>query len=216
MFERFTLTARLAVENAKTEAVSLGHHQVGTEHLLLGLITTQGQSGHAFEELGVDIEDARKAAVVVAGTGEDDAQLPLTFTLQAKHALELALREALSLGNNYIGAEHLLLGVVRAHERVADKMLLEMEIDAQAVRNQVIHQLSKPENGRPSELDADDPVLLSAAERMAQLRARPKVVDALESKIRPVVEGSGDEAALKALDEVLRLARTSQGASRSF
>jgi ATP-dependent Clp protease ATP-binding subunit ClpC len=143
MFERFTERARLVVVLAQDEARALGHDYIGTEHLLLGLLREQeGVAAHVLEALGADIDDARARVAAIVGRGEGVVRGQVPFTPRAKKVLELSLKEALSLGNNYIGTEHILLGLVRENEGIGARVLLDMGIEGKEVRDAVIRMLS--------------------------------------------------------------------------
>src|SRR6058998_2601531 len=130
MFERFTERARQVVVLAQEEARTLKHNYIGTEHILLGLLR---------EEEGLAARVVR-----IVGSGEEVTSGQIPFTPRAKKVLELALREALSLGHNYIGTEHILLGLVRENEGVAARILLDFDADSEKIRNEVIRMLSGP------------------------------------------------------------------------
>src|SRR5665648_335579 len=148
MFERFTERARQVVVLAQEEARALKHNYIGTEHLLLGLLREEeGVAARVLDGLEVSVEEVRAAVVRIVGSGEESPQGQIPFTPRAKKVLELALREALSLGHNYIGTEHILLGLVRENEGVAARILLDS--DAEKIRNEVIRMLSGP-GGRRS------------------------------------------------------------------
>src|ERR687887_587345 len=126
MFERFTERARQVVVLAQEEARTLKHNYIGTEHILLGLLREEeGLAARVLESLDITVERVR-----------------------AKVVLELALREALSLGHNYIGTEHILLGLVRENEGVAARILLDFDADSEKIRNEVIRMLSGPGSRR--------------------------------------------------------------------
>jgi ATP-dependent Clp protease ATP-binding subunit ClpC len=145
MFERFTERARQVVVLAQDEARALGHNHIGTEHLLLGLIREeQGLAVRVLSDLGVTLNEMRVEVERITGRGEavETGQIP--FTPRAKKVLELSLRESLSLGHNYIGTEHLLLGLVRDREGVAAQILAARGLDADRVRDAVIERLGGP------------------------------------------------------------------------
>ncbi len=145
MFERFTERARQVVVLAQEEARSLKHNYIGTEHLLLGLLREdEGVAARVFEKLDISVEEVRAAVVRIVGSGEEIPQGQIPFTPRAKKVLELALREALSLGHNYIGTEHILLGLIREEEGVATRILLDLDADPEKVRAEVMHLLSGP------------------------------------------------------------------------
>ena len=143
MFERFTESARQVVVLAQDEARELKHNYLGTEHLLLGLIREEsGVAATVLMSFGITIEDVRAQVERLIGEGDEVTGGQIPFTPRAKKVLELALREALSLGHNYVGTEHILLGIVRENEGVAARILLDYDAVAEAVRNRVIEQLS--------------------------------------------------------------------------
>ncbi len=145
MFERFTERARQVVVFAQEEARALKHNYIGTEHLLLGLLREEeGVAARVLDDFDVSIEEVRAAVVQVVGSGEEAPQGQIPFTPRAKKVLELALREALSLGHSYIGTEHILLGLVREEEGVAARILLGSEVEAEKVRGEVMRFLSSP------------------------------------------------------------------------
>ncbi len=147
MFERFTERARDVVVLAQQEARELKHNYIGTEHILLGLLRErEGLAARALESLGVSFEGALEQLVRIVGSGEEVTSGEIPFTPRAKKILELALREALALGHNYVGTEHLLLGLVRENEGVASRILLDFDIDSEKIRTTVIGMLPGPDN----------------------------------------------------------------------
>jgi hypothetical protein len=149
MFERFTERARQVVVLAQEEARSLKHHYIGTEHILLGLLREQeGLAARVLQELGVTLEPARAQIARSVGAGEEESPGQIPFTPRAKKVLELALREAKSLGHGQIGTEHILLGLVREGDGLASRiLLLHFGVDSERVRNAVIRAL--PGSGPP-------------------------------------------------------------------
>ena len=145
MFERFTERARQVVVLAQEEARILKHNYIGTEHILLGLLREEeGLAARVLESLDITVERVRAQVVRIVGSGEEVTSGQIPFTPRAKKVLELALREALSLGHNYIGTEHILLGLVRENEGVAARILLDFDADSEKIRNEVIRMLSGP------------------------------------------------------------------------
>src|SRR6478736_3788953 len=145
MFERFTERARQVVVLAQEEARTLRHNYIGTEHILLGLLREEeGLAARVLESLDITVERVRSQVVRIVGSGEEVTSGQIPFTPRAKKVLELALREALSLGHNYIGTEHILLGLVRENEGVAARILLDFDADSDKIRNEVIRMLSGP------------------------------------------------------------------------
>src|SRR5690349_20319258 len=151
MFERFTERARQVVVLAQEEARILKHNYIGTEHILLGLLREEeGLAARVLESLDITVERVRAQVVRIVGSGEEVTSGQIPFTPRAKKVLELALREALSLGHNYIGTEHILLGLVRENEGVAARILLDFAADSEKIRNEVIRMLSGPGGRRSS------------------------------------------------------------------
>ncbi len=145
MFERFTERARQVVVLAQEEARSLSHNYIGTEHILLGLLREEeGLAARVLDSLNITIERTRQQVVRIIGRGEEVTAGQIPFTPRAKNVLELALREALSLGHNYIGTEHILLGLIREGEGVGARILLNFNADPEVIRNEVVRLLSEP------------------------------------------------------------------------
>ena len=143
LFERFTDRARRVVVLAQEEARLLSHSYIGTEHILLGLIHEgEGVAAKALESLGISLEAVRAQVEEIIGQGGSSPSGHIPFTPRAKKVLELSLREALQLGHNYIGTEHILLGLIREGEGVAAQVLVKLGADLGRVRQQVIQLLS--------------------------------------------------------------------------
>ncbi|MCL1692360.1 MAG: ATP-dependent Clp protease ATP-binding subunit [Actinomycetia bacterium] len=143
MFERFTDRARRVVVLAQEEARLLNHNYIGTEHILLGLIHEgEGVAARALESMGISLESVRSQVVEIIGQGSQAPSGHIPFTPRAKKVLELSLREALQLGHNYIGTEHILLGLIREGEGVAAQVLQQLGADLPKVRQTVIQLLS--------------------------------------------------------------------------
>ncbi|WP_084543755.1 ATP-dependent Clp protease ATP-binding subunit [Boudabousia marimammalium] len=143
MFERFTDRARRVVVLAQDEARGLNHNYIGTEHLLLGLISEgKGVAAKALESMDISLEGVRAQVEEIIGRGTTEVSGHIPFTPRGKKVFELSLREALQLGHNYIGTEHLLLGLLREGEGVASQVLVNMGADLSAVRNAVMQLLS--------------------------------------------------------------------------
>ena len=143
MFERFTDRARRVVVLAQEEARMLNHNYIGTEHILLGLIHEgEGVAAKGLEALGISLEAVRAQVEEIIGQGQQAPSGHIPFTPRAKKVLELSLREALQLGHNYIGTEHILLGLIREGEGVAAQVLVKLGADLNRVRQQVIQLLS--------------------------------------------------------------------------
>jgi ATP-dependent Clp protease ATP-binding subunit ClpC len=143
MFERFTDRARRVVVLAQEEARLLNHNYIGTEHILLGLIHEgEGVAAMALESLGISLEAVRAQVEEIIGQGQSAPTEHIPFTPRAKKVLELSLREATQLGHNYIGTEHILLGLIREGEGVAAQVLVKLGADLSRVRQQIIQLLS--------------------------------------------------------------------------
>jgi ATP-dependent Clp protease ATP-binding subunit ClpC len=149
VFERFTDRARRVVVLAQEEARLLNHNYIGTEHILLGLIHEgEGVAAKALESLGISLEAVRAQVEEIIGHGGSTPSGHIPFTPRAKKVLELSLREALQLGHNYIGTEHILLGLIREGEGVAAQVLVKLGADLSRVRQQVIQLLSGYSGGK--------------------------------------------------------------------
>jgi ATP-dependent Clp protease ATP-binding subunit ClpC len=145
VFERFTERARQVVVLAQEEARTLKHNYIGTEHILLGLLREEkGLAARVLETLDITVERVRAQVVAIVGSGEEVTSGQIPFTPRAKKVLEMALREALSIGHNYIGTEHILLGLVRENEGVAARILLDFDANSEKIRNRVLHMLGEP------------------------------------------------------------------------
>ncbi len=143
LFERFTERGRRVVVLAHEEARGLKHNYIGTEHILLGLLREQeGLAARVLESLDITVERVREQVVQIVGPGEEATTGQIPFTPRAKKVLELANREALSLGH-YIGTEHVLLGLLRESEGVAVRILLDLNADAEKIRASTIALVSR-------------------------------------------------------------------------
>ncbi|NJC74029.1 NDP-hexose 4-ketoreductase, partial [Planosporangium thailandense] len=159
MFERFTDRARRVVVLAQEEARMLNHNYIGTEHILLGLVHEgegvqggEGVAAQALESLGISLEGVRQQVEEIIGHGgprTPGGDIP--FTPRAKKVLELSLREALQLGHNYIGTEHILLGLIREGEGLAAQVLIRLGADLNMVRHRVIRLLAGYQGKEPAE-----------------------------------------------------------------
>jgi ATP-dependent Clp protease ATP-binding subunit ClpA len=157
MFERFSGPARGVVVLANEEARLLGHSYIGTEHILLGLIRDQnGAAARALGSLGVRLDAVRQRVDEIIGQGGPSPSGHIPFTPRAKKVLELALREALQLGHNYIGTEHLLLGLLREGEGVACQVLTALGVDLAVARARVVQMLSEDAGGSSEALSGED------------------------------------------------------------
>ena len=200
MFERFTDRARRVVVLAQEEARMLNHNYIGTEHILLGLIHEgEGVAAKALESLGISLEGVRSQVEEIIGQGQQAPSGHIPFTPRAKKVLELSLREALQLGHNYIGTEHILLGLIREGEGVAAQVLVKLGADLNRVRQQVIQLLSgyqgkEPQAaGGPAEGTPSTSLVLDQFGRNLTQAAR-------ESKLDPVI---GREKEIERVMQVL-------------
>jgi ATP-dependent Clp protease ATP-binding subunit ClpC len=163
MFERFTDRARRVVVLAQEEARMLDHNYIGTEHILLGLSHEgEGVAAKALESLGIRLEAVRQQVEEIIGRGQHAPSGHIPFTPRAKKVLELSLREALQLSHNYIGTEHILLGLIREGDGVAARVLVRLGADLNRVRQQVI-QLVGTSSGEESAAPSGGETLESAA-----------------------------------------------------
>ena len=195
MFERFTDRARRVVVLAQEEARMLSHNYIGTEHILLGLIhQDEGVAAKALESLGISLEVARAQVEEIKGQGQQAPSGRVPFTPRAKKVLELSLREALQLGHNYIGTEHILLGLIREGEGVAAQVLVKLGADLNRVRQQVIQLLSDREGS------ADPHQPQPAARASSQAMRRYQV----EVQFELFGEGDQLETAVRRTHEALR------------
>jgi ATP-dependent Clp protease ATP-binding subunit ClpC len=184
MFERFTDRARRVVVLAQEEARMLNHNYIGTEHILLGLIHEgEGVAAKALESLGISLEAVRSQVEEIIGQGQAAPTGHIPFTPRAKKVLELSLREALQLGHNYIGTEHILLGLIREGEGVAAQVLQKLGADLNRVRQQVIQLLqgyAGKGEGQPGEQAPQGSMVLDQFGRNLTSLAR-------EAKLDPVI-----------------------------
>ncbi len=186
MFERFTERARQVVVLAQDEARALKHNYIGTEHILLGLLREEeGLAARVLESLDITVEEVRAQVARIVGQGDEVTTGQIPFTPRAKKVLELALREALSLGHNYIGTEHILLGLVRENEGVAARILLDFDADAEKIRNEIIRMLSGP--GRRQQGGAAAQGEKSKSSKLLDQFGRNLTKLAAEGKLDPVV-----------------------------
>ena len=182
MFERFTDRARRVVVLAQEHSRMLGHSYNGTEHLLLGLIYEgEGVASRALKALGIEGKDVIREINEIIGTGTTPPSGHIPFTPRAKKVLELSLREALQLGHNYIGTEHLLLGLIREGEGVAAQVLVKLGADLNGTRAKVIELLNgyaQAAREKADRLPVDEKSLyVQAREIDAEGHERPRVYD---------------------------------------
>jgi ATP-dependent Clp protease ATP-binding subunit ClpC len=200
VFERFTERARQVVVLAQEEARILKHNYIGTEHILLGLLREEeGLAARVLESLDITVERVRAQVVRIVGSGEEVTSGQIPFTPRAKKVLELALREALSLGHNYIGTEHILLGLVRENEGVAARILLDFDADSEKIRNEVIRMLSGP-GGRQRGAQAGQQGEGKKSSKLLDQFGRNLTKLASEGKLDPVV---GREVEIERIMQIL-------------
>jgi ATP-dependent Clp protease ATP-binding subunit ClpC len=162
----------------------LKHNYIGTEHILLGLLREEeGLAARVLESLDITVEEVRAQVARIVGQGDEVTTGQIPFTPRAKKVLELALREALSLGHNYIGTEHILLGLVRENEGVAARILLDFDADAEKIRNEIIRMLSGP--GRRSRAAGRAPGEKSKSSKLLDQFGRNLTKLAAEAKLDP-------------------------------
>ncbi|AUI50744.1 ATP-dependent Clp protease ATP-binding subunit [Arthrobacter crystallopoietes] len=188
MFERFTDRARRVVVLAQEEARMLNHNYIGTEHILLGLIHEgEGVAAKALEFLGVSLNGVREQVQEIIGQGQQAPSGHIPFTPRAKKVLELSLREALQLGHNYIGTEHILLGLIREGEGVATQVLVKLGADLNRVRQQVIQLLSGYQGKEPVSASGQQQEGTPAGSVVLDQFGRNLTQAARESKLDPVI-----------------------------
>jgi ATP-dependent Clp protease ATP-binding subunit ClpC len=197
MFERFTERARKVVVLAQEEARHFNHNYIGTEHLLLGLLREdEGVAARALSSLNVTLDEVREQVESIVGYGEEGTGGQAPFTPRSKKVLELALREALQLGHNYIGTEHILLGLVRESEGVAARVLSNLDVDPDKVRREVVRMLGggRAQRGRGGEAGGARGGVETKRPKTRQLDqyGRNLTSYAEEEKLDPVI-GRGQE-----------------------
>jgi ATP-dependent Clp protease ATP-binding subunit ClpC len=176
VFERFTDRGRQVVVLAQEEARLLNHNYIGTEHILLGLVHEgQGVASEALLSLGISLEAVRSQVEEIIGQGQAAPTGHIPFTPRAKKVLELSLREALQLGHDYIGTEHILLGLIREGEGVAAQVLQKLGADLNRVRQQVI-QLLQGYAAPQHPIEASE--VTARLERLGEIEERAKAVAA--------------------------------------
>jgi ClpA/ClpB-like protein len=207
MFERFTDRARRVVVLAQDEARRLNHNYIGTEHILLGLIhEDEGVAARALQSLGVNLEAVRQQVEEIIGRGQQALSGHIPFTPRAKKVLELSLRESLQLGHNYIGTEHILLGLIREGDGVAAQVLARLGADMNRVREQVIQLLQ----GHQAEEPASDPFVARELRLLPAVKTR---LEAVEERLTAIEQGVGMVPDTSELDEQIEIVRTEKEAA---
>ncbi|PJJ65612.1 ATP-dependent Clp protease ATP-binding subunit [Compostimonas suwonensis] len=188
MFERFTDRARRVVVLAQEEAKMLNHNYIGTEHILLGLIHEgEGVAAKALESLGISLDAVREQVQDIIGQGQQQPTGHIPFTPRAKKVLELSLREALQLGHNYIGTEHILLGLIREGEGVAAQVLVKLGADLNRVRQQVIQLLSGYQGKEQVAVGGNEQAGQQAGSQILDQFGRNLTQAARDNKLDPVI-----------------------------
>ncbi len=188
MFERFTDRARRVIVLAQDEAKLLNHNYIGTEHLLLGLIHEgEGVAAKALEQLGITLQAAREQVVEIMGQGQQVPTGHIPFSPRAKRVLELSLREALQMNHNYIGTEHILLGLVREGEGVASQVLLKLGADLNRVRSTVIQLLAGYQGKEASMAGAPEAGPEKSSSQVLDQFGRNLTQAARENRLDPVI-----------------------------
>jgi ATP-dependent Clp protease ATP-binding subunit ClpC len=210
VFERFTDRARRVVVQAQEEARMLNHNYIGTEHILLGLIHEgEGVAARALESLGISLEAVRRQVEEIIGPGQHAPSGQIPFTPRAEKVLELTSREAQQLGHNYIGTEHILLGLIREGEGVAAQVLVQLGADLNRIRQQVIQLL----HGYQGEEPADYGRRLGKrvrTRRMADALAR---IDSLDRRLAAIERWVGMRPDLDDVDQEIAQVRRDKEAA---
>src|ERR1700742_3850093 len=201
MFERFTDRARRVVVLAQEEARMLNHNYIGTEHILLGLIHEgEGVAAKALESLGISLEAVRQQVEEIIGQGQQAPSGHIPFTPRAKKVLELSLREALQLGHNYIGTEHILLGLIREGDGVAAQVLVKLGADLNRVRQQVIQLLHGDQGKEPASATSGSTESAPSTSLVLDQFGRNLTQGAREGKLDPII---GREKEIERVMQVL-------------
>jgi len=210
VFERYTDRARRVVVLAQEEATMLGHNYIGTEHILLGLIhEDEGVAAKALESLGISLQAVRQQVEEVIGQGQQPLSGHFPFTPRANKVLELALREAQQLGHNYIGTEHILLGLIREGEGVAAQILVKLGADLDRVRQQVIQLL----HSHPGKDLADSGPRRGKRARARLLNDAAARIDALDRRLAAIERWVGMRPGLDDVDEEIAHVRREKEAA---
>jgi ATP-dependent Clp protease ATP-binding subunit ClpA len=207
MFQRFTDRARRVVVLAQDEARRLGHNYIGTEHLLLGLIREgEGVAAKALEALGISLDTVRQQVEQIIGQGQQAPSGHIPFTPRAKKVLELSLRESQQMGHNYIGTEHILLGLIHPGDGVARQVLVKLGADPNHVRQQVIRLLQ--------EHSAEESVSArSAAQELRLLPAVKSRLEAAEQRLTTIEQRVGTGPDTSDLDGQIEIVRIEKAAA---
>jgi ATP-dependent Clp protease ATP-binding subunit ClpC len=217
MFERFTDQARQVVTLAQEEARMLDHDYVGTEHLLLSLIQADdGMAARALASLGISLTAVRQQVEEIMGQGKKsapDAHLP--FTPRAKKVLEFSLREALQLGHNYIGTEHILLGLIREGQGIAARVLVKLGADLSRVRQEVIMLVAEAsrEEDQPQTERGARRVRLARGPDSGRLAEAITRIESMDSRLSAIEQRVGTGPAIAELDQQITQLRRDREAA---
>jgi len=207
MFERFTDRARRVVVLAQDEARRLNHNYIGTEHILLGLIHEgEGVAARALQSLGISLEAVRQQVEEIIGRGQQAPSGHIPFTPRAKKVLELSLRESLQLGHNYIGTEHILLGLIREGDGVAAQVLVRLGADLNRVRQHVIQLLHEHSAEEP----VSDPFVARELRLLPAVKTR---LEAVEQRLTAIEQHVGTKPDTSDLDEQIAQVRREKEAA---
>jgi ATP-dependent Clp protease ATP-binding subunit ClpA len=210
VFERFTDRAHRVVVLAQEEARRLNHNYLGTEHILLGLVGEgEGVAARALESLGISLQAVRQQVEEIIGQGQQAPSGHIPFTPRAKKVLELASREALQLGHNYVGTEHILLGLVREGEGVAAQVLVKLGADLNRVRQQVIQLL----HGYPGKEPASDRPRRGKRARARLMADADARIDALDRRLAATERWMGMRPDLDDADQEIAQVRREKEAA---
>ena len=210
MFERYTDRARRVVVLAQEEARMLNHNYIGTEHILLGLIHEgEGVAARALESLGISLEAVRQQVEDIIGQGQQAPSGHIAFTPRANKVLELASQEGLQLGHNYIGTEHILLGLIREGEGVAAQILVKLGADLNRVRQQVIQLL----HGYPGKEPAGGGARLGKRERARLMDDALGRIAALDRRLAAIERWVGMRPDVDDVDQEIARARREKEAA---
>jgi ATP-dependent Clp protease ATP-binding subunit ClpC len=217
VFERYTDRARRAVVLAQEEARMLNHNYIGTEHILLGLIHEgEGVAAKALESLGISLEAVRQQVQDIIGRGQQAPSGHIAFTPRANEVLELASQEGLQLGHNYIGTEHILLGLIREGEGVAAQVLVKLGADLNRVRQQVIqllHGHHGPEPAGEGTEPAGGGARLGRRERARLMDDALGRIAALDRRLAAIERWVGMQPDLADVDQEIARARREKEAA---
>jgi ATP-dependent Clp protease ATP-binding subunit ClpA len=214
MFERFTDRARRVVALAEEEARMLNHNWIGTEHLLLGLIREgDGVAAKVLESLGISLQAVRQEVEEIIGQGEQVPSEAIPFTPRSKKVLELSLRESLQLGHNYIGTEHILLGLIREGDGVAAQVLVKLGADPNRVRQQVIQLLHGYQGKEPVSAGTSEGSPLGKRVRAQLPEDAPARIEALDRRLAAIERWVGLRPDLGDLDQEIAQVRRDKEAA---